>query len=221
MSNGTDELRREIQRLYDQRARGDLPAKHFERRLTEKSVALSRAVVGARLAPGESILAEHHVIHSHIKLTQSLLREPEQATDSYYASNRILYRVRGTLLPGRAVTCDESDATAVDALAFEQIARIVPRHELRWGEAAVGIAIMLIAIVSRDALALTSPMLLLLGFLGTAHGLLLPTRWLDIVPECADTTAPWELHGIRRRSARKLLAILRRARPQIDPPGSR
>lgn len=211
MSPTADDLRRKLRDLLERRTRGDLREQDFQRRCADASIALFRAVVGERLAPAESILAEHHIVHSHFKLTESLMREPVQATVSFFATQRRLVRVRGTMLPGRPVSCDEADATAVDDLAYARIGQIVRRAQRRWGEFCAGLAAMLLAFLARDALAITGPMLALLGGVGTLHGLLLPTRWIALVTRDASPAPPFEIHGVHRRSARELLAVVRAA----------
>ncbi len=211
MSPNTDELRRELRSLYERYASGDVPERIFQKQIGEMSVELSRAVVRDRLSPGETLLAEHHLIHSRLKLTQSILEEPEQAIASFFASDRAIYRVNGALLRGRIVSCDQADSTTVESLSYEGIRQLVPRRETRWGEAMTGLVIVLVALTFRDALALTGPLLLVLGVLGTLHGLLLPTRWIEIVPHGDHPSPSWALHGVHRRSARKLVTVLRRA----------
>jgi hypothetical protein len=208
MPAAADELRRELRELLDRRGRGDVREKDFERRLAEASVALIRAMVGERLAADEGIVAEHHLVHSHFRLTQSLLQEPEQATVSFFATDRRLIRVRGTLLPGRPVTCDDADATVVDELGYAGILHIARRKQRRWGEVAAGLGAALLAFLLGDALAITGPLLACLGLAGALHGLLFPTRWIEILPRDAPPVPPFQLHGVRRGSARRVLAVV-------------
>jgi len=211
MSAEADELRQDLRDLFERRARGDVRDKDFRRLLAEKSVALSRVVASAWLSPGEAILAEHHLEHSHFKLNQSLLDEPEQAVASFFASERRLIRVRSTMLPGRPVSCDEADHTVVDELAYTNMQQAVVRKEIRWGEMAVGCMIMLMALLMGRTLAVTGPLLVVLGFAGLLHGLLLPTRWIEIVPRGVEAEPPFLIHGVRRKGARQILAIVRGA----------
>jgi hypothetical protein len=178
MSAGADELRQELRDLFERRARGDVRDKDFRRLLAEKSVNLSRVVASARLAPGEAILAEHHLEHSHFKLNQSLLDEPEQAVASFFASARRLIRVRSTMLPDRPVSCDEADRTSVDEVAYENMQQAVVRKEIRWGEAAVGCMIVRSWPCSWGARWRLRGRCSLLGVAGMLHGLL-PADALD------------------------------------------
>jgi pyruvate, water dikinase len=211
MPTEADELRQEIRDLFERSARGDIRDKDFHRQLAEKSVALSRMVVRARLSPGETILAEHHLEHSHFKLNQSLLAEPEQATASFFASDRRLIRVRGTMRRGRPVSCDEADQTIVDDLPYRHMQQVLKRSQIRWGEVATGCAIVLMAWLLGRTLAVTGPLLVVLGLAGVLHGLLLPTRWIEIVARGVEPVPPFQIHGVRRKGARKIHSLVRQA----------
>jgi hypothetical protein len=50
---------------------------------------------------------------------------------------------------------------------------------------------------------------MLLGALGILHGLLLPTRWIEIRTGEPAPAEPVRIHGLRKKSARKLLKFLR------------
>jgi hypothetical protein len=223
MAASPDELRTELRELEARRARGDVRQRDYDRRRTDGSVALSRAVVGARLATDEPILAEHHLVHSHFKLTQSMLQEPEQATVSFFATDRRLLRMRSRLATGRAVSCDEVDDTMIDELPYAALAAIERRHERRWGEVAVGGTAAVLAFLLGGLLAVTGPFLVVVGLAGMTHGLLLPTRWVVLTADPAPDP-PFIVHGVRRKSARALLAVLRRALAapdrRLSPPAS-
>lgn len=203
-----DALREEIRALYEQRMRDDVSERRYQPRLAEKSVALCRIVASSKFA-GETIVADHHVVYSHFKITQSFLREPEQVTASFFASDRRVVRVRSVLSPTRPVTCDEADGTEVDDLPYDQIERVVARSQLRPGEAVAGLVIALLALLFRNTLAVTGPALLILGIAGVLHGLLFPTRWVEIVAPASSLRSPFEIHAIRKRSARAVLNTVR------------
>jgi hypothetical protein len=211
MATEADELRRDIRDLCERRARGDINDRRYDRRLTELSVALCRRVVEARLVgTDETILAEHHLVYSHFKLNQSLLHEPEQATASFFATEHRLIRVRGTQRPLRPVSCDDADGTVIDELAYAVIRQLHVRRELRKDEAIAGAVIMLGALLFGRVLQVTGRLLVLLGFAGVLHALLLPTRWIEIESTMDPTGSGFQIHGVRRKSARRLLAIVRR-----------
>ena len=76
MTTDADTVREEIKALYSKRARGDLSERVFQRELSERTVDLYRRLVQTRLAEEETIQAEHHVVRAHMRVTQSVLREP-------------------------------------------------------------------------------------------------------------------------------------------------
>jgi hypothetical protein len=65
-------------------------------------------------------------------------------------------------------------------------------------------------------LAVTGPLLVLLGFAGIVHGLLFPTRWIEIVARDSEPVPPFQIHGVRRKGARRILAIVRGAMTSED-----
>ncbi len=205
-----DEVRAEISGLAARRARGDLAEKAFRKRALQLSIELARKQASAAV-PGEAIATEHHVVHSHFRLTESLLREPEQTTVSYFAAEHSLIRVRGTLVTGASPRTDhgakDPASTVVDRVSYEQVRSIERRTEWRWGEVGTGLIIVLGALLLRDLLAVTGPVLVLLGVAGMIHGLLLPTRWVEIVID--DEAAPaLAVHGVWKRSGRQFLAAV-------------
>jgi hypothetical protein len=210
------ELRAEISGLAERRARGDLAEKAFRKRALQLSVELAR-MEARTAAPGENLVVEHHVVHSHFRLTESLMREPEQTTVSYFATERRLIRVRGTLVTGRTPATDDAhgDAkdpanAAVDAVPYEKLRSIERRAEWRWGEVGTGLVIVLGALLLGDLLAVTGPVLVLLGVAGMIHGLLMPTRWAEIVVD-DEAISPLAVHGVWKRSGRQFLAVVKSA----------
>jgi hypothetical protein len=162
-----------------------------------------------RLAPGEQVIAEHHLVHSHFKVTQSILKEPEQSTVSFFATERRLIRVRGAIRPGRALTCDEADGTVMDDMPYAQMHALARRCQRRWSEAGVGLGAAALALALGDTLAVTGPLLVALGLAGAAHALLMPTKWMEVLTGEAGPEPPFAIHGLRRKSARALLAAVR------------
>jgi hypothetical protein len=158
---------------------------------------------------GESILAEHHFVHAHFKLAGSVMQEPAQSAVSLFATERRLLRLRSTLRPGRPPSCDDADETVRDELAYAGIAGLVLRKQVRWGEAGAGLAITAIALLLGSTLAVTGSLLVLLGIAGILHGLLLPTRWIELLARDGQPQPPFEIHAIRRKSGRGLLAAVR------------
>jgi hypothetical protein len=165
--------------------------------------------VRARLAPGEEILEEHHAIQGHLKLTQSMLEEPDQGAVSLFATDRRLIRLSATLTAGESPTCDERDHTAIDDVRYDGIRAVRMRRQVRAGEAAAGAVICALALVAWPLLSVTGPALVLVGALGVSHGLFMPTRWWEV--EVAGRPAEeWiRVYTVRKRSARQLVRLVR------------
>ena len=207
--NEADALRSEIQDLHRRHERGDIPSRRFEQALAERSVSLYRAVIRQRLREGESLRAEHHVVHSHLRLSQSILREADQQAVSLFGTDRRLFRIRSVLSPGRPVTCDSRDETVLDEVPYSGITGIPVRREIRVGEIAAGVTICMFAWVFRSWLEVTGVFLLGLGAFGILHALLLPTRWMEVETRGGPRTEPIKIHALRKKSARSLVRLLR------------
>jgi hypothetical protein len=210
--NEIDALRSEIQDLHRRRDRGDIPSRRFEQALADRSLDLSRAVIRDRLRKGESLLAEHHVIHSHLRLSQSILKEADQQAVSLFGTDRRLFRLRSVLSPGRPATCDSRDETVLDEVPYSSITGIRAQREIRIGEIVAGVTICMFAWAFRSWLEVTGVFLLGLGVFGILHALLLPTRWVEVEAMGATHSEPIKIHAVRKKSARNLLRLLRRQR---------
>lgn len=209
MTTEIESLKTKIRKLYPKRERGDLTEKVFQRELIEGTVDLYRALIKDRLAKGESILKEHHVVRAHFKLTQSVMREPEQEAISLFTTDRRLFRIQSVLLPNCPPTADEKDRTVVEEISLKKIQSLNPRRQIRWGEIGVGGVMGVLALLFAPWLSLTGPFLIGLGGAGILHGLLLPTRWIEIMT--AGTGPSLELipiYALRKRSARDLVQFL-------------
>jgi len=203
-----DRLRESLAALHAGQASGEIPRRVFERQAAERGLDLARAVVRSTLQPGEQVVAEHHVVHAHLRLAESVLREPDQEVVSLFATDRRLLRLTSRAMPEQPATFDHRDRTEVSELGYPQIARLVRRRQIRWGEVAAGAVIVGVALALRDALQVTGPLLIVLGVLGVLHGWLLPTRWVSIDVE-DPTRPPWRVSAVGRRTGRQLLAAVR------------
>lgn len=208
MRNPMDEIREDIRRLHLAHARGDLREKGFQRLLAQRTMDLYRALAQSRLAPGEKILTEHHVVEAHMKLTQSVMREPEQMATSLFLTERRLLRVRSWIRPGVPSTADQRDGTILDELPLGKIETIQTRRRIRPGEIGVGLAMGAVALLFWEWLEVTGVILLCLGLLGALHGLLVPTKWLEIVGKGVKGE-PFLVLAPGKKSARGLLKDLR------------
>jgi hypothetical protein len=206
-----EELREELLNLSVACGRGDIPKRKFERLQAEKSVDLYRAIVGAQLPEDEAIVAEHHVVRAHMKLNESVLKEPEQAAISLFLTDRRLLRLRSVVEAEQAIRGDASDRTVIDEVQIRHVIDVRLKKELRLGEAIAGAIICIIAFLFRSWLLVTGTLLVVLGALGILHGLLMPTRWieLDIHGGFSSEDDIMRVYGLRKKSARKLMKALR------------
>ena len=209
MKTDLDALRAEIRELVRRHARGDIREKAFQSALAERTVELYRAFVQGLASEGETILHEHHVVFSHTKLTQSMLKEPEQQAVSLFATDQRIFRLRSTLMPDRPVTCDEQDNTVVDSVLYERIQSLEVQRKVRPGEIGAGLGILGVAVLFQTWLSVTGPLLMLLGALGILHGLLLPTRWIEVRTGDPAPAEPIRIHGLRKKSGRRLVQFLK------------
>ncbi|MEN6440468.1 MAG: hypothetical protein ABFD97_17985 [Syntrophobacter sp.] len=210
MTTDVDSIRRGIAKLFVDRTVGDVTERAFQRQIAERTVDLYRAVIERKLAEGEGLIAEHHTISSHFKVTQSLLKEPEQQATSVFLTDQRLLQLESTVLPGQPPTADKRDATVVSQMKLDRIGNLRSRRQYRMGEAAVGAVLCATAVLFFDWLSFTAPVLVGLGTLGILHALLLPTRWVEVWPAGASPSDnPILIHTVRKRSARKLIRLLK------------
>jgi len=179
MTTSPEVLRDNLKELYSKHTVGDVSERVFQGEVAELTVALYRAVIQRSLEADERILAEHHTISSHFRLTQSILREPEQNATSLFLTDRRLLRLRSKVMPGQPPTADCRDETVVDGIPLDHINGLFPERQFRMGEALVGAAVFLFAVFFFPWLAITGPVLIGLGILGILHSILLPTRWFE------------------------------------------
>ena len=209
MKSDLDSLREEIRQLHLKHARGDLREKPFQRGLARRTMELCRATVEKSMAAGERILHEHHVIQAHVRFAQSVLKEPEQTATSLYMTERSLIRLRSNITPGRPTTCDEGDNTVVDHISLKDIAGTRVHRRIRPGEICVGLAMIAFAYLFYDSLDITGALMVGLGALGALHGLLLPTRWIEVKTAADAPSDPILIHAVGKKSGRKLVKLLR------------
>ena len=212
-------LRKKVQELYTRHAGGDMPARPFRRALTEYSHKLYNAVAREHLQSGEPIVQEHHVVRAHTLLTESFLKDPNQEIISLYMTDRRLVRLRSMLSPDRPITCDHRDQTRVDSLPLSRIEDLCVHRQIRSGEIYVGLIMGGFALLFGAWLEVTGPVLIGLGGLGILHGLLLPTRWIEVKTSGAPGADPMLIYASRRKSGRRLIHLLRATIRSIPPLG--
>ncbi len=211
MTTDVDVLRRRIGKLYIDRTIGDVNERSFQRQVAERTVDLYRAVVQqAKLRKGEEIQVEHHTLSSHFRLTQSVLKEPEQHATSLFLTNLRLLRLTSTIFPGQPPTADSRDATVMDELPLDRITGVKTKMQVRLGEAAVGAVMCAIGALFYEELSLTGPVSIGLGAVGILHATLRPTRWAEVSADGVGGDAPpMVVHAVKKKSARQMLRLLR------------
>jgi hypothetical protein len=210
MMTEVEDLRGKIRQLYSKRELGDLTEKAFQRELVGGTLDLYRTLLKNRLYKEETILKEHHVVQAHFRVTQSVLGEPDQETISLFATDRRLFCIRSVLKPNRPPTADTQDQTVIEEIAFKKIESLKLRHQIRWGEVGVGAAMGGMALLFGPWLSFTGPFLIGLGAAGILHALMMPTRWIEIIPRESDPSqSPILIQALRKRSARNLVRFLK------------
>lgn len=201
-------LRAVIKGLYPKRAIGDLTEKRFQHELVDRTLDLYRALIRINTKENEQIVCEHHVLRSHFKLTHSVLKEPEQGTESFFATERSLFHLKSTLMPGRPPTADKEDNFYMKQIPLQKIRSVRVKRQIRIEEMGMGAAIAGLAALFYSSLSITGPFLVGLGILGMLHGLLLPTRWVQV--ETLDPASePILIYALRKKSARRMIKFLR------------
>jgi hypothetical protein len=209
MTTEIEALRSKIRYLYPKRDLGDLTEKVFQRELVERTLDLYRGLLKSRMAKGESIAREHHAVRAHFRLTGSVLRESEEEAVSLFATDRRLFQIKSILIPNRPPTGDQEDKTVIEEIPLNKIRSLRLRRQLRWGEAGVGAAMGVFALLFSPWLSFTGPFLIGLGAAGILHGLLLPTRWIEVIAqETGSPLEPIPIYALRKRSARDLVQFL-------------
>jgi hypothetical protein len=203
-------IRVKLQDIYTRHAGGDLPQRPFRRVLTEYTYRLYRAVAREQLKAGESILHEHHIMQAHMWWSQSFLKDPNQELISLFLTDRRLIRIRSMMVPGRPISCDEGDDTTVDSLYFDRMQGLRVHRQIRKGEITVGLILAGVASVLYEWLEVTGPVLMVVGILGVLHGLLWPTRWVEVQSRTESPgQGPMLIFASRRKSGRRLVRMLR------------
>lgn len=208
MSEEVEALRARIRELYPKRAIGDLTEKKFQHELTDRTLDLYRALIRMKTKDGEQIVCEHHVLRSHFKLTHSVLREPEQENVSLFATERSLFHLKSMLMPGRPPSADKEDSFSMKHIPLQKIGSVRVKRRIRIEEMGMGAAIAGLAALFYSSLSISGPFLVGLGILGILHGLLLPTRWVQV--ETLDPASePILIYTLRKKSARRIVKFLR------------
>ncbi|MBF0528992.1 MAG: hypothetical protein HQK55_06940 [Deltaproteobacteria bacterium] len=205
-----DAIRAELVKICAKRVRGDIREKTFQRTLAQRTVDLYRAVISPRLKRDETIMCEHHLLQSHFKIAQSVLREPEQMATSLFATDRRLIRLRSMVKPNSPVNCDESDQTVIDEIFYDQVLTVKVRRQIRNSQILAGLLTSGFAYVFKPYLNITGTVLIGFGILGVLHALVLPTRWVELVTADDSTkNDPMTVPVLHKKSGRALVRYIR------------
>jgi len=204
-----EELRKDVAALWEKKTRGDVSERTFEKQSEQRVLDLCRALVRRRLGQGESIQFEHHAVRAHTKIAGSVLRESEQEFISLLATERRLFRLRALLTPDQPLLFLDHDEDAVEELPYTSASGVIVRTQRRKGQIIAGLVIAGVAILAHSWLQITGTALFLLGIAGALHGLLVPTRWAEVLQHPPAATPPFQIWAVRKKSARQLLKFLR------------
>jgi hypothetical protein len=202
-------LRKEISALWDKRVRGDVSERAFQKESEQRVLDLCRALVRRRIGEGESIRFEHHAVRAHTKIAGSVLRESEQEFISLLATERRLFRLRALHTPDRPLLFLDGDKDALEELPYASASGVTVRTQRRKGQIVAGLVIAGFAVLGHSWLQITGTALFLLGIGGALHGLLLPTRWAEVLHPAPAASPPFQIWALRKKSARQLLKFLR------------
>jgi hypothetical protein len=202
-------LRKDIAGLWEKRARGDFSERAFQKQSEQSVLDLCRALVRRRIGEGESIRFEHHAVRAHTKIAGSVLQESEQEFISLLATERRLFRLRAIHTPDRPVLFVDGDKDALEELSYASASGVTVRTQRRKGQIVAGLVIAGFAVLAHPWLQITGTALFLLGVAGALHGLLVPTRWAEVLQPEPTVSPPFQIWALRKKSARQLLKFLR------------
>jgi hypothetical protein len=204
-----EDLRKDIAALWEKRARGDVSERAFQRESEQRVLDLCRALVRRRTGQGETVLFEHHAVRAHTKIAGSVLRESEQEFISLLATERRLFRLRAIHTPDRPLLFLEGDKDALEEITYTSASGVTVRTQRRKGQIVAGLVIAGFAVLGYPWLQITGTALFLLGIAGALHGLLVPTRWAEVLQPAPAASPPFQIWALRKKSARQLLKFLR------------
>jgi hypothetical protein len=202
-------LRKDVSALWEKRARGDVSERAFQRESEQRVLDLCRALVRHRTGEDESIRFEHHAVRAHTKIAGSVLRESEQEFISLLATDQRLFRLRALHTPDQPLLFLNGDKDAVEELAYASASGVTVRTQRRMGQIITGLVIAGFAVLAHPWLQITGTALFLLGIAGALHGLLVPTRWAEVLQPQPTVSPPFQIWALRKKSARRLLKFLR------------
>jgi hypothetical protein len=138
-----------------------------------------------------------------------VLRESEQEFISLLATEKRLFRLRALHAPDHPILFLVNDRDAVDELAYASASGVTVHTQRRRGQIIAGLVIAGFAVLGYSWLQITGTALFLLGIAGALHGLLVPTRWAEVLQPQPTVSPPFQIWALRKKSARLLLKFLR------------
>ena len=202
-------LRKDIAELWEKKARGDVSERTFQKESEHRVLDLCRALVRRRIKEGESLRFEHHAVRAHTKMAGSVLRESEQEFISLLATEFRIFRLRAIHTPDQPLLFLDGDKDAVEELPYGSASGVTVRTQRRKGQIVAGLVIAGFAFLGYSWLQITGAALFLLGIAGALHGLLVPTRWAEVLQPEPTVSPPFQIWALRKKSARLLLKFLR------------
>jgi hypothetical protein len=97
----------------------------------------------------------------------------------------------------------------VEELVYASASGVTVRTQRRKGQIVAGLVIAGFALLGYSWLQITGSALFLLGIAGALHGLLVPTRWAEVLQRESTVFPPFQIWALRKKSARQLLKFLR------------
>jgi hypothetical protein len=201
--------------LAERFALGDLNPKRYARLRQQVLAALGRSKIAPSLEPGETITAEHHWVESHARLPDAPFAETGQTAGSLYATDRRLFRWRFHDGGSPSASPPEDVEETIESLWYAEIAGMERRSSFRWGEAITGLVIAAAAGLMYTRLGVTGPLLLAVGVFGVVHAIVIPTRYVTVVVDGADTG--WPVWAARTKSGQAVLGeVAKRLAPSVQ-----
>jgi len=139
----------------------------------------------------------------------SVLRESEQEFISLLATEFRIFRLRALHTPDQPLLFLDGDKDAVEELPYGSASGVIVRTQRRKGQIVAGLVIAGFAFLGYSWLQITGAALFLLGIAGALHGLLVPTRWAEVLQPEPTVSPPFQIWALRKKSARLLLKFLR------------
>ena len=206
------ELVDQLQYLDEEHDLGDVKDKAYQKRRDELLQQLGRAKVQARLGANEQVLAEHHCVQAHFPFTGFAFKDVAEESVAFYATDSRLCRWSYLERPHHRLSSLLHE-DKLEVVPYDQLAAPAKRREYRWGEAAVALAMVVLALLLWPLLEISGPFLVLVGAAGLVHALLVPTPYWVVA--AGREAGEWRVYAARKKSAQQLVGVLRERLPSF------